>query len=141
IIGAKTKKMITLIWWNIGGVSEFRSTARRQRSINLVASDRRHTSELTFRNKETGRPQFAVNLVVPIIYETDAIVHLRRWRDQLRVWQHNLGIILDIDIHPHHDPIVITIERCAEGGVAVVWIVEHHIEHDQPGAGPKQTIQ
>ena len=24
IIGTKTKKMITLIWWNIGGVSEFR---------------------------------------------------------------------------------------------------------------------
>ena len=46
-----------------------------------------------------------------------------------------------IDIHPNDDPIVISVERRAEGWIAVVRIVEHQIEDDQPRTGAKQAIQ
>ena len=66
---------------------------------------------------------------------------MRRRRDELRIRQHNLGVILRIDIHPNDDPIVISVERRAEGWIAVVRIVEHQIEDDQPRTGAKQAIQ
>src|SRR5207237_6257614 len=110
-------------------------------SISLVARDWCYTRELTFGGEETRGAQFSVKLVIPLVYEPNAIVRFGRRRDELRVWQHNLGVILCIDIHPNDDPIAIPIERRTEAWIAVVRIVEHQIEDDQPRTGAKQAIK